>query len=198
MLEPPIETGWARNAQDALLKVKEALKRHRPSGNPPIRAAGIDAPLFWSKQGDRQIDEVIRGALRATKFPRSKLGGTPMTVNSLPGACVVQGQLLVKILRENSELPITESHPAAFYHLLKHSGQPGTVETFDMAQRLIENLAEAEHERDATLCVVAAWAMMHYKNSPGWQNLYEVEKHESCPIQPFDFDPPVSYWMPIP
>ena len=57
--------------------------------------------------------------------------------------------------------------------------------------RLTEGLEDREHERDATLSAIGAWAM--YKKLPGWQNLYD---QEHCPVQPFDT--PVAYWMPIP
>jgi hypothetical protein len=215
-LTGPPTTGLAKDAKDAIRKVKKALMS---SGcNPSVLAAGIDAPLFWSTKGDRQIDEAIRNALRNTKFPKKSLGGTPVTVNSLRGSVLVQGMLLGHYLREEwTDLEITESHPRALKHLLKHTGQ---IPIYDMAQPLICNLAtKTEHERDATWCAVAAWAMVH--QSPPWKNLHnhadQIEfidmytprgdsseakrlkrdlKQEGCPVQPFDT--PVSYWMPVP
>ena len=95
--------------------------------------------------------------------------------------------MLVKHLSETWDLNITESHPKALHHLLTHSGQPEMV---DMIRYLTANLA-SDHERDATLSAVAAWAMV--LSLPGWRDLYE---DEPCPVQPFDT--PISYWMPIP
>ena len=56
-LQQPLETGLADDAWDALLKVKQELGRYSPSGNPPVLAAGIDAPMFWSKRGNRTVDD---------------------------------------------------------------------------------------------------------------------------------------------
>ena len=82
--------------------------------------------------------------------------------------------------------PITEAHPKALCYLLRHRGPPDTV---NMVQCLTAGLDD--HERDATLAAVGAWAMK--RRLPGWSNLHD---RECCPVQPFDT--PVSYWMPIP
>ena len=205
-LQPPDLTGLANDAWHAMDQVQKALP-----DNPPVLAAGIDAPLFWSKTGDRTVDIVLRQALRDAKFPASKLGGTVQTANSLRGACVVQGLLLAKYLSETRwGLTITESHPRALSHMLHY------MEQQDMVKRLTANLADYEqyatrclcgceeaekptarptdHKRDATLAALSAWAAIH-QNSPDWQNLYDESK-EPHRIMPFDI--PISYWMPIP
>ena len=150
-LTRPPTTGLAKDAKEVTGKVKEALLA---SGyNPSVLAAGIDAPLFWSAKGDRQIDVTVQDALRDTGFPPNRLGGTPMTVNSLSGGVLAQGMLLGQYLRKEwTDLKITESHPTALKHLLKHTGQ---TEIYNMAQFLMRNLAEkTKHERDATWCAV--------------------------------------------
>ena len=196
-LQPHARTGLATDAWDAISKVKKELESL--AATPNVLAAGIDAPLFWSEKGNREVDDVLERAMKATGFPPPEKGGRIVqAVNSLRGACVVQGPLLAKFLSENCcDLKITESHPKVLHHLLQKSGQPDIVN--NMVQDLMTNLylkaSLTDHERDATLCAVAAWAMTHHQDQtlPNWQNLY---MKESCPIQPFGT--PVSYWMPIP
>ena len=186
-LQPPALTGLADDAWRAMDQVQSALP-----DNLPVLAAGIDAPLFWSKTGDRTVDVVLRQALRDNRFPASKLGGTVQTANSLQGACIVQGLLLAKYLSETSwGLTITESHPRALCHLLHHMGQQ------DMIKRLTAGLADytqyatrclcgceeakkpaaslADHKRDATLSAVSAWAAI-YQTLPKWQNIFDADK----------------------
>ena len=210
-LQQPLETGLADDALDALLKVKQKLGRYGPSGFPPVLAAGIDAPLFWSKKGDRTVDVVLQQALTDTKFPDSKLRGTVQAVNSLRGACVVQGLLLAKYLGETSwSLTITESHPRALCHLLHQMGKQDMIKrlTGDLADyaqyatRCLCGCEEAkkpkasldDHRRDATLSAISAWAAIQ-PTQPKWQNLYDESKE---PHRIMPFDTPVSYWMPIP
>ena len=184
-LQRPLETGLADDAWDALNQVKQAIKAPNLPGDPSVLAAGIDAPLFWGRRGNRAIDAVLRRALKRSNFPTP--GGTVQEVNSLRGSCLVQGVLLAKYLRETWNPPITETHPKALQHLLRHSGQPEMTEL----ARLTEGLEDREHERDATLSAIGAWAM--YKKLPGWRDIYD---QECRPVQPFDT--PVAYWMPIP
>ena len=167
--------------------------------------------FFWSKKGDRTVDLILRRQLRATNFPASKLGGTVQTGNSLRGACVIQGLLLAKYLNETGwGLTITESHPRALLHLLRHKGQR------DMIKRLTAGLADytqyatrclcgckeakkptarlGDHKRDATLAAISAWAAI-CQPLPKWRNLYDedIEPHRILP-----FDIPINYWMPTP
>ena len=156
-LQRPLETSLADDAWDALNQVKQAIKSPDLPGDPSVLAAGIDAPLFWGKRGNRAIDAVLRRALKRSNFPTP--GGTVQEVNSLRGACLVQGVLLGRHLRDwKPGLQITEAHPKALQHLLRHSGQPEMTKL----ARLTEGLEDCEHVRDATLSAVAAWAM--YKN----------------------------------
>ena len=210
-LNPPTKPriGLADDAWHAICEVKKALPN-----NPTVLAAGIDAPLFWSKKLDRKVDGVLRQALRGTKFPKLKLGGTVQTVNSLRGSCVVQGPLLAWHLRDAwDHLQITESHPRALCHLLDHLGQR------NMVKYLTAGLADYprdpqlclcgcwrskkpqerldDHKRDATLSAISAWAAIQPRPSlPKWHNLYAEYIEEPSPIQPLTI--PVSYWMPLP
>ena len=146
-LQRPLKTGLADDACGALLEVKQELGHYSPSGHLPVLSAGIDAPLSWSKKGDRTVDLILRQQLKATNFPASKLGGTVQTGNSLRGACVIQGLLLAKYLNETGwGLTITESHPRALLHLLHHKGQR------DMIKRLTADLAEYTQYATRCLC----------------------------------------------
>ena len=180
--EPPhmvrVDTGLANDACDALDRVKAALP-----ANSKVLAAGIDAPLMWSQRGNRQIDAIIRNALRGNpNAPRV------LAVNRLWGSVTVQGALLAKSLWETWGSPITESHPQALLCLLEHPQQAAILA---MANGLISGLID--HQLDATLSAVAAWAMLHHERLPKWRNLYEPEPRL---VQPFNTS--VRYWMPIP
>jgi hypothetical protein len=116
--------------------------------------------------------------------------GRVLATNSLRGAQIVQGVLLVRHLGETWDLKITESHPKVLEHLLAKTKQNR------MVQRLTMGLSSApgpDDERDATLSAVSAWAAIRKRSSPNWQNLYDLDDGL--------FNPsgiPVSYWMPIP
>ena len=128
-------------------------------GDTSVLAAGIDAPLLWSSTNGRSVDDAVRQALRNSGFKPSKLGGTVQHFNSLRGSCTVQGVMLAKFLREVWDVEITEAHPKAVEHLLRHSGQPSMVKMID---HLTHGLIT--HERDAVLSAITAWAM--YRRLP--------------------------------
>ena len=182
-------TGIAHDAWEALCHVKEAIRTRGLQGSLQVRAAGIDSPMYWVKQGERRADNRVREELTQAKKRcqfTARLARV-MPVNILMGACLVQGVMLGKYLREEwPDLKITEAHPKALWQLLKSHGEQYDI---GMVKRLKKGIAG--HERDATLSAVAAWAMVGERS--GWWNLYE---DECCPIQPFDTC--VSYWMPIP
>ncbi len=183
-----LETGLADDAEGALRKSLAALGSRGAPSDLPVLAAGIDAPMFWSMGGGRAADGWLRKALRDTGFETP--GGTVQEVNSLRGACLVQGVLLGWYLRKANKTccaEITEAHPKALEHLL--TKRPEHSDTLGMARDLKKGLGS--HERDATLCAVAAWAMIG--ELPGWRNLYLDEPR---PVQPFRT--PVAYWMPEP
>lgn len=176
-------TGLANHAMHAMQSVQQALPN-----DPNILAAGIDAPLLWSTAGNRNIDGILRDALRALRnnpFPIPRV----LAVNSLWGSVTVQGVLLAKDLSEVwPKLTITESYPRALRCLLHDRGQPATVEIVDNL-----TLGMGDHELDATLAAVSAWAARH-QNQPGtgWENLYEQEPEL---VGPFHLNS--SYWMPM-
>ena len=181
-LEPPAKTGLATDAWDALKKVKSAIPSFGDPNSLRVLAAGIDAPLFWSKVGERVFDD------------EKHLGVRPIPVNSLRGAAVVQGPLLFKHLSDTwSDLVITECFPRALEHVLAHTGE--YQEDHQMLKRLTDGMNAARnhnHERDATLAAISAWAAIR-QDTTKWRDLYLLQPN---PITPFAL--PVSYWMPIP
>ena len=205
-----VKTGLADDAWHAIGKANESIAHGEHMHNSPVRAAGIDAPLLWNKRGDRKgyrkADCILRRALNKTHGPANRV----LAINSLLGAVVVQGLLLVRHLSEMPrarDMMITESHPAAFRHLLSKARQPEMKKTAD---RLTADLATCKkrgahkgdskgcvickqdsHRQDATLCAVAAWAAI--RRPPKWQDLYHQDFGLFNPTQI-----PVCYWMPVP
>lgn len=181
-------TGVVDNACDALDKTLA----HVCAGE-QIMAAGIDAPLFWVPSGDRHADELLRKDLRELGAPSP--GGTVQAVNSLRGACLVQGVMTGILLRKTlPSLPITESHPKALLWLLglaNRKKHPRNILLSSLPKYLRPaNSADIkEHERDAALATLSARAML---NQPaGWRNLFRKEQNLYLPIEL-----PLGYWMP--
>ena len=138
-----------------------------------LRAAGVDAPLFYSRSGARYADTLVRDAIRDAGAPHS--AGTVQHPNSLRGACLVQGLLAATELLDRFPCnPISESHPKALVWL------------DEGAESLT---APSEHERDAVIATLSAWACVSQPDT--WCDLR--------PLEPAPFRPlggPVSYWMP--
>ena len=182
-----LTVGQAGNAKKA---VNEALSASSARGI--VTGAGIDAPLFWTEDGGRHVDELVRRAIQRLGAPNP--GGTVQHFNSLRGACLVQGVLTAKLLHE--QLPyiaITESHPKAMLFLMGVAGARRNVTSVtlsDLSRYVTSGSDEAcEHERDAVLAAITAFAQ---KSKPqGWVDLFERERK---PIIPFDYQ--VAYWMP--
>lgn len=164
----PFASGLADSASLAIGAALAAL----PTGG-ALDAAGIDAPLFWSRTGSRLADKTVRAAIRSAGAPHA--GGIVQDVNSLRGACLVQGMLAGLELREKfPALLITEAHPKALRWLLPE---------------VCSVTSTSEHERDAMLAVVAAWAAIQQPD--GWSDLLPREVDMYSPITQ-----PLAYAMP--
>lgn len=154
-------------------EVIKAVARQSPGA--PI-GAGVDAPLFWSRNGERQSDQRIRKAV-------AKAGGRAATVghvNSLRGACLVQGILATVALTERwPEILITESHPKALLAVWA-----------DARQFVRQHAFHNDHERDAALGAYAALA--GWRKLPGWKNWFDVEDNPFVPSCSR-----VAYWFPM-
>ena len=182
-----LATGEAGDAEQALSKSLLAIPK-----TGLVVGAGIDAPLFWSKSGARVVDTLIRQAIKKMGAPSP--GGTVQHINSLRGACLVQGILVANLVYEQfSEISITESHPKALLYLLGIANEqktPATISMTDLSEYAsCDKEFVSEHERDAILAAVTAFAQRERRR--GWRNLFEEEKE---PLRPFNY--PVEYWMP--
>lgn len=164
-------TGICNNAADAVEAAAHSLPQ-RPA------AIGVDAPLYWVPVGDRKADTLVRRMVCA-------IGGQPGTVghvNSLRGACLVQGVLCAHraALRWPDAL-VTEAHPKA---LLRVSGTAAAV-AGSMASAF-----RSEHEQDAFLAAYAAGMLVD--RNPAWHDLVKVE--QECF---FPGGSRVAYWFPV-
>jgi len=163
-----LASGLANSARRAV----ESACAHVPTGQ-RVLAAAIDAPLVWPRSDTRVVDRLVRDAVKNAGAPHP--AGTVQSVNSLRGACLVQGILTGVELRERSPgLPLTEAHPKALIWLCPQASA--------FAPR-------SEHERDAALSAFSAWALTHHP--PGWLDVYVHEGPRFSPLSP-----PLHYFMP--
>ncbi len=177
-----IETGIASSSAEALNAVSSIC-----DDDSLIRAIGIDAPLFWDPDGKREVDIILREIVNETH-------GNPATiihVNSLFGACLIQGMMIAMLYRkDNPSLPVTEAHPKAMLYKWGYNNIPRITlqeltQYFDVAHIM------DEHARDAALSALCAWAMLYEPS--GWTNLYQrFGKGTLTPLQP-----PPAYYFPI-
>lgn len=165
-----IKTGVVSTAPDA---VREA---GRSASSAPA-GVGIDAPLFWVQHGDRHADSHIRKRVVAA----GGQSGTVSSVNSLRGACLVQGVLTARLVAASwPNAIVTEAHPKALLRL--HAD----------ARRFADEHVSSDHqdhERDAALAAFSAWAAVIRRH--GWRDLVLAE---SDPFFPSGKE--VSYWFP--
>ena len=180
-------SGVANHAAEA---VPAALEKIGDPGQ--IAAVGIDSPLFWVASGKRRADRAVRAAMN--RLGARNIGGTVQQLNSLRGACIVQGIMAARLLRTAvPTVGITESHPKALLWLLKIANNQRRVAEVTMAHlsELITSDSRhlSEHERDAALGTIAAWAMV--TKPSGWRDLFLDEEEAFAPVSP------IEYWMPI-
>ncbi len=133
------------------------------------KAIGIDCPMWWSSSGtgDRRVDQRLRKHYKISS-------GTIQTVNSLRGAAIIQGPMLVfRINEKYSAVPVTEAHPKALLKSKNLQDAPWdeVISTFSIEG----DLPSSEHARDAILCAVAARDGF----SGRWKNDLSVERNAS-------------------
>jgi hypothetical protein len=163
-------TGVASNVPDAVRNAGQSAASV-PAG------VGIDAPLFWVEEGGRRADSHVRNRVVAA----GGHAGTVSSVNSLRGACLVQGILTARLVAALwPSAVVTEAHPKALLRLY--------AEADCFVTKHLQPICE-EHERDATLAAVAAWAAVTAHSS--WCNRVLTEV---APFFPGGRE--VSYWFP--
>lgn len=139
-------------------------------------SAGIDAPLYWVLGKERVSDRRIRRMVMQNGGRSATVGH----VNSLRGACLVQGILSAVALRNRwPDISITETHPKALLAVW-----PAISEHVKSRQ------FATEHERDAFLGAYAAWYSTESRNE--WVNWLKEEDDEV--FLPSGFE--VAYWFP--
>jgi predicted nuclease with RNAse H fold len=183
-----VDSGTASDSASAIT----AATKYVTDGN-QIASVGIDSPLYWTHEGTRRADALIKSEMK--RLGARHGGGTVQHVNSLSGACLVQGILTARLLRVMfPSIRITETHPKALLWLIKIASQDLRAVDVRMSHlvRYISGGTDSvsEHERDAALGAIAAWSMVTH--SQGWRDLYLIEEQTFVPV------PPVEYWMPIP
>jgi len=187
---PPLCLVQSGCTGDAAAAVRSVLGVLDPSRE--IHGVGIDSPLFWTPSGTRRVDCAVREAIKGAGAPN--VGGTVQHVNSLRGGCITRGVVAAHLLRQAVPgIRITEAHPKALLWLIKVASAKRRVIHVTMGH-LAEFIAcdvvrLSEHERDATLGALAAWAMV--SAAPGWRDIALDEKDSFVPV------PPVEYWMPV-
>jgi hypothetical protein len=176
-------TGVANSAEQAVAEALAGVAPHET-----VAAAGIDAPLFWVPHGGRLVDQAVRDATRRA----GGSGRTVQSVNSLRGACLVQGILAgILLRRQHPTLPLSEAHPKAYLWIngLVHRHRPmATVTLRELAEFHANGVGGVEHVRDAALAALSAWALV--RRPLGWTDLYLQELNPVSPVSA-----PLSYWM---
>lgn len=179
-------TGTSSHAEGALGAALACL-----SSEDTILGVGIDSPLFWTPRGERVADRRIRQRIRELGAPHA--AGTVQHPNSLRGACVVQGLTLALLLRRRRlDMPITEAHPKALLWILGLANGERSAEQVSVADLnafVTCNSVVCEHERDAVLGGVAAFAMSD--RWPSWRDLV-AEEPEAILVAG-----EVAYWFPL-
>jgi len=165
-----VASGTCTDAPAALLAARAA------SSIAPV-AIGTDAPLFWAQSGDRKADEIVRKMV----CDASGKSGTVNHVNSLRGACLVQGVMVTRLAGELwPNAVITEAHPKALLAI--------SLAARDFASRIVRSVC-TEHERDAALAAYAAFALATQIH--GWRDLATTEQNPFFPG-----GKRVAYWFP--
>ncbi|MEN6577247.1 MAG: DUF429 domain-containing protein [Phycisphaerales bacterium] len=182
-----VDAGIADHAAGAVEAAYEAV----PKGASVI-GVGIDAPLFWVANGCRAVDNALRERIRCLGAPHA--AGTVQQVNSLRGACLVQGMLAGVLSRQCTPgVPISESHPKAMLWLLGHN--PVEIKLPGLGDKLIlphdwHQADVGDHLRDAGLTCLSAWAMVH--EPPEWEDILAHDRDEKFSL----ITPLPGYWMP--
>lgn len=166
----PTKCGTCSTAVEALTEASRILSE------PPI-AIGVDAPLFWAQEGDRAADRIVRRLVVGA----GGAAGTVNHVNSLRGACLVQGVLVAMLAKDRwPNAKITEAHPKALLSV--------STSASSFASGLKSAVLD-EHQRDAYLAAYSAFAFSTHL--VGW---HDLAAKQNVPFYPGGST--VAYWFP--
>lgn len=161
--------------------------------NGNLVAAGVDAPLTWARDGGRRkSDEHIADWLRKNA-QHSK--GSVQAINSLRGACVVQGFLLAEALsRKYSKILFTETNPKPLRDCSNVKKSYEGVRDKDQSDEAWDHIQDA---------IVSAWAAAQARKAydKDWKgqvglNLYDDENEDQIYRFPFLNKKKTVYWWP--
>lgn len=174
--EPILEDGGVVSGAEEALEVAIGDVEQVPD------AVGIDAPLFYARRGGRVADSFLRSRMKMLQHGRGS-SRSVMSINSLQGACVVEGLLLANFVRRLwSDVWITEAHPS----VLKAVSRTAEMR----CKQLYNGDNPNPHIEDALLAAYTAWAGS--TRAQGWgANLLELDD------EPFEVvSHPLAYWFP--
>lgn len=170
-----VASGTRSCASEAFAAAKSACGSESPSG------VGTDAPLYWVLNGDRKADQKVRRCL-IEKIGARAAAGTVGAINSLSGACLVEGVQVTRLARRHwPQARITEAHPKALMRVDKGAQ--------DFALRFFGH-GSSDHERDAAVAAYAVHKML--LGEPGWIDLVKYD------LEPFfPGGSRLEYWFPV-
>lgn len=179
-------SGVCDNALEAIENASEFV------GGDDVTGIGVDAPLYWRMSGDRQSDKYVRNAIGNGKGRKSSV----MHVNSLSGACLVQGVIVARLALKNwTAACLTEAHPKALRAIIDSE-----VHELESRKPCNETRCRSkhddacDHERDAGIAAYAAYAMCSKRI--GWIDLAEREEREVGGEIEWPVSKGVKYWHP--
>ena len=156
------ESGTQLLATGTCSCARQALDAVRAAAVQQPRALAVDAPLFWSESGDRKADQYVRRMVCSA----GGSSGTVSHVNSLRGACLVQGVFITRmasLVWPHAE--ISEAHPKALAVVSSQAAE---------FLRAFVNRVASEHESDA---ILAAYSALNYANRvEEWRDLVALEE----------------------
>jgi hypothetical protein len=168
-----VAAGRCTGVAAVMAEVSAALQNQQPAG------VGIDAPLFWVQEADRAADRTVRRLVIGAGGD----GRTVMAVNSLQGACLVQGVLVT--MRAHKEWPdalITEAHPKALIRVCAAAAA--------FVNGIPELATPGFHEQDAVLGAYSAHALV----TNAVADWHDLAARETAPY--FPGGSAVAYWFP--
>ena len=171
-----IKKGTVACADEAFHEMHKSLNDTKGQ----LVATGIDSHLYWMRNGKRRnADSIVWDALK--KELPSATTGRVQAVNSLQGACLIQGFFLAKKIESNYPYcKITETHPKVLLEI-----SPKVKDYVNQVPSICN-----EHERDA---IISAWAAAKCFLHGGKPNLFCFENKKDIHA----FLEETIYWWPI-
>jgi Protein of unknown function (DUF429) len=160
------------NTSSGVIELLRKLLPHAP------QAVGINAPLFWVSDGDRQVDAAIRSRVLSAGGPKEDV----VSVNSQRGASMVQGVIVAQLSRRQwPQALMTETNSKALLRLYAQAGQ-------FLYQQF--NDPDRDHDKNAVLSAFSAW--QGSIRQLDWRDLSKLDRRVFKPVAD-----DVAYWFPL-